>query len=157
MLVQVVPQISPAGATDVAFVRCLSASVFARFGDYEALLPALMDDPRVRTAVAWSGTTRLGFAMYLPVDDAPGEVDLVALAVEPAWQGRGVGRALLAFVEHEARARAGGGTSSVRLTVAEDNAAARRLFEGTGYRPIDGEQGRYDGGQRSMGLRKRLR
>jgi ribosomal protein S18 acetylase RimI-like enzyme len=111
----------------------------------------------VRTAVAWSGTTRTGFAMYVPVDEVPGELDLVAIAVEPAWQARGVGRALLAFVEDEARTLAGGRSAcSVRLTVAEDNAVARGLFEGTGYRPIDGEHGRYDGGQRSMGLRKRL-
>ena len=150
-------QISPAGATDVDFVRRLSAAVFARFGDYEGVLPALMDDPRMRTVVAWSGSTRVGFAMYLPVDDIPGEIDLVAIAVEPAWQARGVGRALLAFVEDEALTLAPGGASSVRLTVAEDNAVARRLFEGTGYRPIRGERGRYDGGQRSMGLRKRLR
>ena len=151
------PQISPAAASDVDFVRRLSASAFAPFGDYGGVLPALMGDLRVRTAVAWSGPSRVGFAMYLPVDDVQGEIDLVAIAVESAWQARGVGRALLAFVEDEARRLALGRGSSVRLTVAEDNVPARRLFEGSGYRPIRGEHGRYDGGQRSMGLRKRLR
>jgi len=157
MLTRVTPRISSAVASDVDFVRRLSASVFARFGDYEGMLPWLMGDPRMRTAIAWSGTTRIGFAMYVPVDEVPGELDLVAIAVEPAWQTSGVGRALLAFVEDEAGTLAGGRAPSVRLTVAEDNTAARRLFEGTGYRPIDGEHGLYDGGQRSMGLRKRLR
>ena len=151
------PRIAPATARDVAFVRRLSAEVFGRFGRYDSLLPSIMPLPRMRTAIATTGGEPSGFAMYSLEDTANGEVDLVAIAVEPARQSRGVGRALLRFVESEALALSGEGPASVRLTVAEDNDAARALFERSGYLPIPGEHGVYDGGQRSMGLRKRLR
>jgi len=150
-------QIALASVRDIDFVRRLSAAVFARFGKYDRLLPSLMHASGFRTAVASRGATRVGFAMYSTADGAEGEIDLVAIAVEPAFQARGVGRTLLTFVESEALALAGQGPCSVRLTVAEDNTAARALFEGAGYLPIRGEHGLYDGGQRSMGLRRRLR
>jgi ribosomal protein S18 acetylase RimI-like enzyme len=68
-----------------------------------------------------------------------------------------VGRALLRFVESETRAMSGDGPAWVRLTVAEDNTVARGLFEGSGYVRVPGTEGVYDGGQRSLGLTKRLR
>jgi ribosomal-protein-alanine N-acetyltransferase len=152
-----VPSIVPATARDIGFVRRLSAEAFARFGRYDRLLPGLMPLPWVRTAIAMLGDEPLGFAMYSLEGRASGEIDLVAIAVDPRWQSRGVGRALLGFVESEALAVCREGPASVRLTVAEDNTAARGLFEGSGYLVIPGERGLYDGGQRSMGLRKRLR
>lgn len=152
---QLDPEIVPATASDVAFLRRLSAAVFARFGRYDRLLPEMMRLPRMRTVLAIHGDTRLGFAMYSLVED--GEVDLAAIAVDPSWQSRGVGRALLRFVESEALALCGDGPASVLLTVAEDNTVARRLFERAGYVPLPATEGFYDGGQRSLGLTKRLR
>ena len=38
----------------------------------------------------------------------------------------------------------------LRLSVAEPNARARRLFEQFGFHFVDGEHGRYDGGQRAL-------
>ena len=151
------PEIVPATASDVAFLRRLSAEVFAHFGRYDRLLPEMMHLPRMRTVIAIHGDTRLGFAMYLLESVEDGEVDLAAIAVDPSWQSRGVGRALLRFVESEALALCGDGPASVRLTVAEDNAVARRLFERAGYVPLPATAGFYDGGQRSLGLAKRLR
>jgi ribosomal protein S18 acetylase RimI-like enzyme len=90
-------------------------------------------------------------------DAGAGEIDLTAIAVEPAWQARGVGRTLLRHVEQVARyAVAAGRTASVRLTVAEDNRRARGLFESVGYRLVPGKEDRYSGGQRSLVLRKTL-
>lgn len=59
--------------------------------------------------------------------------DLYWIAVDPAAQGRGIGHALLGRVEAEVRARGG------RLLVIETSgttayAAARRLYETSGYR-----------------------
>ncbi len=90
-------------------------------------------------------------------DAGVGEIDLTAIAVEPAWQSRGTGRALLRHVEQLARSAVPPARpASVRLTVAEDNRRARELFEAVGYRLVPGEEDRYSGGQRSLMLRKNL-
>jgi len=139
------------------FVRRLSAEVFSRFGDYDRTLPVLIQDSLVRTVVAQARDGAVGFAMYSPEDLPPGEIDLLAIAVTPEWQSRGVGRFLLEHVETAARRLAPGGvTPCVRITVAEDNRAARSLFETSGYLRVPGEQSFYAGGQPSMAMCKRL-
>ncbi len=151
------PGIRAATGDDVEYVRRLAAEAFARFGDYERLLPSLMPLPWMRTVVATGADTAIGFAMYSLEDAAAGEIDLVAIAVDARWRSRGVGGALLRFVENEALALRDTGPASVRLTVAEDNTPARGLFERAGYVALAGVTGVYVGGQRSLGMRKRLR
>jgi ribosomal protein S18 acetylase RimI-like enzyme len=53
-----------------------------------------------------------------------------AIAVEPAWQGRGIGRALMRFVTDEARRR---GRTSLTLWVIDRNHRARELYEKLGF------------------------
>ena len=135
----------------------LSAEVFARFGSYDKTLPTMLEWPWIRTVVAESRGRPVGFAMISLEDTGIGEIDLTAIAVEPAWESRGVGRALLRHVEQVARgAAAAGRPASVRLTVAEDNLRARGLFEAVGYRLVAGKEDRYSGGQGSVMLRKTL-
>jgi ribosomal protein S18 acetylase RimI-like enzyme len=57
---------------------------------------------------------------------------VVGLAVLPAHRGRGIGTALIAAVEAWARDT---GQREIRLEVAVENAAARRLYERLGYEP----------------------
>jgi len=52
------------------------------------------------------------------------------LAVDPAFQRRGVGRALIDAAAEEARAR---GARRLRLRVLSHNTAAMRLYESTGF------------------------
>ncbi len=52
------------------------------------------------------------------------------MAVEPALQRRGVGRALLQAAEGEAKRR---GLPYMTLMVTEENVAARSLYERGGY------------------------
>lgn len=139
------------------FVGNLSAEVFARFGRYEEMLPAMIGREWVRTVVAETERGPVGFAIYSLESIADSEIDLVAIAVLPERQSRGIGRALLEHVESSARKLVDDGPASVRLTVALDNDRARRLFENSGYVAIPGETGFYDGGQPSIGLRKKLR
>ena len=150
-------RVGPAHAGHRDFVRRLSAEVFARFGDYETMLPRLMQSPWVRTAVAASGEQPVAFAMYSLEELPHGEIHLTAIAVRPEWQARGVGRALLSHVEQQARRLApAGAEAAVCLTVAEDNSRARRVFEAAGFRPVPGEAGAYPAGQRSLALRKTI-
>lgn len=146
----------PATVEHREFVRELSADVFARFGDYETMLTRWMIRPGVRTVIARLDGEAIGFSIYLC---SPGEreVELLAIAVAPAWQFRGVGRRMLAHMEREAKRLALTDESAwVRLTVAEDNVVARGLFERSGYERVEGENGFYPAGQRALNLRKRV-
>jgi ribosomal protein S18 acetylase RimI-like enzyme len=147
----------PADHGHRAFVERLSAVVFDRYGDYGTMLPRMMRLPGMHTVVAEADGEPVGFAMMSPVSRAPGELDLAAIAVEPAWQSRGVGRLLLEHSEREAlRSAPAGVTPAVRLNVAGSNTRARRVFEAAGFREVAGEPGRYPAGQRSLCLRKIL-
>ena len=94
--------------------------------------------------------------MYSLEEIGAGEIDLVAIAVAPAWQSRGIGRRLLAHVERASGRLALEADVSIRLAVAEDNTPARTLFEKAGYVLVAGAEGVYPRGQRSLTLRKRI-
>jgi ribosomal protein S18 acetylase RimI-like enzyme len=84
--------------------------------------------------IAQRGDERVGFLLLL--DSLPDEVTLMPqgflayTAVEPAWQRRGVGTALLAAAEDEARRL---GLPYMALMVTDENAAARALYDDRGY------------------------
>ena len=148
--------VAPATAEHRDFVRALSAEVFARFGYYDATLPPLIGLPWIRTFVAVAAGLPVGFAMCSLEDAAAGEIDLIAVAVLPEWQARGVGRLLLRHVEEQARGLLDADAPLIRLTVAEDNERARSVFERFGFKTVPDEPGTYPGGQRSVEMRKRL-
>lgn len=146
-----------AGASHREFVRELSGRVFSRFGNYDAILPPLVGQSWTHTIVALSDEEPVGFAICSFEGPPGGAADLVAIAVEPGWHGRGVGRLLLAGAETVAAdAWCGSETAVLRLSVAEDNLPARRLFDRAGYQRVEGEEGTYPGGQRSIGMAKVL-
>ncbi|RAP57146.1 ribosomal protein S18-alanine N-acetyltransferase [Oleiagrimonas sp. MCCC 1A03011] len=64
---------------------------------------------------------------------------LYSLAIDAAARGQGIGRLLLNAVEQHAGQR---GCDRVRLEVRDDNAAARALYERSGYRR-HGQRARY--------------
>ena len=64
---------------------------------------------------------------------------LATIGVSPKWQGRQVGDRLIGVFEAEARARQ---MKSLRLTVLQSNAAARRLYERRGWQPWVSESGK---------------
>lgn len=138
------------------FVRVLSAEVFARFGDYDVTLPGLIGLPWIRTVIALVDDKPVGFAMVSLERLGDAEIDLVAIAVTPLLQRRGVGRRLLEHVEERARAAASDRPCRLTLTVAEDNLPARLLFERAGFSIVADEPGRYQGGQSSIRMHKTL-
>ena len=64
---------------------------------------------------------------------ADGAIRLVDLCLLPAFRGRGIGTALLVDLQNEARAHG----KSLDLSVAADNAGARRLYNRLGFGPAD--------------------
>ncbi len=100
---------------DVEAVRQI---VQAAYGHYVARLGKppgpMLDDyrQRVADAQAWVLEDEGGPAGVLILEDGDGGLLLDNLAVSPAAQGRGYGRALIAFAEQEARRR---GHAAIRL------------------------------------------
>jgi ribosomal protein S18 acetylase RimI-like enzyme len=101
---------------------------------FERLCDIVADQSHV-TFIAHEKAERVGFLLLL--DELPDEVTridqgfIAYMAVEPKWQGTGVGAALLTAAEDEARRR---GLPFMALMVTEENEAARRLYERAGYR-----------------------
>jgi ribosomal protein S18 acetylase RimI-like enzyme len=147
----------PAAEAHATFVESLSAAVFSRFGDYASVLPQWLSQPGIHTRIADAGGTAVGFAMYAATLRQADELTLRAIAVVPAWQSRGIGRKLLQYVESVAAGNAASdGRTYVRVTVAEDNPKARKLFELSGYETLPGREGVYPAGQRSLDMRKKI-
>lgn len=71
-----------------------------------------------------------GVLGYAGLDHGGDVADVMTVAAAPRAQGRGVGSRLLDELEQRARSR---GAASMMLEVRADNAAARRLYERTGY------------------------
>lgn len=71
-------------------------------------------------------------------------------AVLPAAQGRGVGRAALAFIESHYRGR----TANLWLLVSGFNTGARRFYERQGFRPIGVIEDLVAAGQDEVLMRK---
>ena len=69
---------------------------------------------------------------------------LTSIAVAKSEAGQGLGRALLAAAEREARAA---GCDRLRLEVRAGNAAARQLYEGAGYVRFAVVEEYYDDGE----------
>lgn len=82
---------------------------------------------------AWDGARLVGAA---GLSGSSGErsahlATLFGMVVEPAWRGRGLGRALVQAVLAHARAQPG--LRVLQLTVSDDNEAACRLYERCGF------------------------
>ena len=148
--------VRPGTRGDRGFVRRLSAEVFSRFGEYDRLLPALLDSASIETIVLEFEGEPAGFVMLDPYGGPEGEGDLIAIAVEPRRQGCGLGKALLRHAEDLVRDGVRSARRAIWLTVADDNVEAKALFDRSGYQVVDADHGRYDGGQRSIAMRKSL-
>lgn len=85
-----------------------------------------------RLVVAEVGGRVVGYASS--VERSAESAELTSLYVLPAYQGRGVGTALL---EHELAALAARGIRVMVLSVLRENAGARRFYERHGFRAFD--------------------
>lgn len=144
---------------DHPWIVATGAEAYADLGDYTRILPSWLEQPGV---LAWidhdiQGRGR-GFAMlgFYTEDHtringhAQVVADLLALAVLPTFQGRGIGSKLLAHViEVAERVAPSSHITQLRLTVAENNTGAQRLYARTGFHIVEGAA-TYDRGQRAL-------
>ena len=128
--------IRPARASDRADIVQLGAAVFAGFGDYRRVLRRWTENPAMQTLVATNDAGHcIGFATLALTHEPSGVVaHLLAIGVDPARRGAGVGGRLLDA--SLAEVRGGGaewGVRELRLEVAASNARARSLFSSRGF------------------------
>ena len=146
---------------DYPWIIATGAEAYRDLGDYTRILPSWLEQPGV---LAWidqdsQGKGR-GFAMLGFYSDEPSGkqvvADLLALAVLPVYQRHGIGSGLLAHViEVAERVAPSSHIAQLRLTVAEDNVGAQRLYARTGFRIVDGSA-TYDRGQRALRMARPL-
>jgi GNAT superfamily N-acetyltransferase len=140
-------------AGDSGFVREVAVQVFHHLGDYGRILPTWLLHEGVLTHVAEEGGVAVGVTMlgFYPIGSGSSSglvADLLAIAVSPRAQGRGVGKKLLQHaIEHVRDAQKRLSVREIKLSVADDNGRARRLFVQFGFALVPGEHGYYDGGQ----------
>ena len=95
-------------------------------------------DKETMVLVASIGGIIQGFAIMKFLDD---DAHLFLLAVQPKVRGRGIGRALVEWLEKSCRTA---GIQRIRLEVRASNEAARRFYERLDYRFISQVAGYYD-------------
>lgn len=142
----------PTGPCDRDFISALASEVFLEYGSYDAYLLDWLGDEHVTTRIVDVDGVPAGFymlALYTEEERRVGE--LLAIAVRRARQNRGLGGALL----DEALATASEwGASEVRLSVADGNSRAERLFASRGFRLTEGFA-LYPSGQRALLMAKK--
>jgi ribosomal protein S18 acetylase RimI-like enzyme len=135
---------------DRDFVADLARQVFFAYGEYDRILPTCLDDPQFHTLVSEQEDRPVGFCM-LSIGDGVGEV--VAVAVDPLWHGRGIGRQLMQAIVEDAR---GMGLRLLVLKTATRNLPAQGMFRRIGFEETGRVAGYYAGGQTAIEMRKRL-
>jgi len=106
-------------------------SAYAR----EHLVAALAATPNAFSILGYAADVPVALAncfVTLSTFAARPLVNVHDLAVASGRRGEGVGRALIAAIEREARAR---GACKITLEVLEGNGVARRAYERAGFRP----------------------
>jgi ribosomal protein S18 acetylase RimI-like enzyme len=148
-----------ATASDHGFIAHLAERVFTSYGSYDRYLADWLEDETVSARVAALGDEPVGFYMLAEYEHPERSEetigDLLAIAVDPAHQSRGIGRSLLRDAI-ELAGRASSSPTEMWLFVAEGNSRGQRLFARHGFRFRRGV-GVYPAGQRALAMVKRLK
>ena len=122
------PEVAPVGVCEIALVAELHAESFPQEAWSAASLAQILALPGSFGLLALGGGQPLGFVLARVAAD---ECEILTLTVRPGARRRGVARGLLgAALAHAV----GLGSAQVHLEVAEDNAAARALYAGAGFK-----------------------
>jgi len=128
--------IEPASLDDVDELARLHAAGFYR-GWPRDDFSTFLADRDILSFVACDAKRRIaGFALIRVASD---EAELITIAVDPKWRGKGIGRALLSAGFDRLLMTA---AKAIFLEVAEDNPAAIALYRRSGFTPV-GRRGAY--------------
>ena len=147
---------------DQPWIIATGAEAYRELGDYTRILPSWLEQPGVLSWIDHDvhgrgrGFAMLGFYMEEVARSQQVVADLLALAVLPAFQGKGIGTRLLHHViEVAERVAPSSHITQLRLTVAEDNVGAQRLYARNEFTIVDGSA-TYDRGQRALRMVRTL-
>lgn len=144
----------PATFADLDFMRQVSARVFSIYGNYDQILLNWLLEPEVITVVAEQEARATGFAMLaIQAELELGAAHLLAIAVNPEEQRRGIGHALLRHMEAAARQQ---GLRRIMLHTAAGNVSARSFFRKAGFKIWGFKGDYYPRGQPAVLMVKRL-
>jgi ribosomal protein S18 acetylase RimI-like enzyme len=152
------PITRPARDSDTDFIVGLCRKVFLEFGSYDRYVADWLREEIVSTHVAEVDSVPAGFfmlALHPPGPSSTAVAELLSIAVVPELRSLGVGGALLERALSLARESALE-PDEVRLSVAEGNARAQRMFARRGFR-IGPAVGVYPAGQRALYMSKALK
>lgn len=132
------PALSEAKPSDAAAIATLHGASFHR-GWSDSEIESLLIDRSVIAHRAMVGPSLVGFILSRIAAD---EAEILSVAVAAARRGEGLSRRLLDL--HLRRlASVGVGVRAVFLEVDEDNAPARRLYAGAGFREVGRREAYY--------------
>lgn len=145
--------IRPARAADLPRIQAIVAAAYAKYIPRMGKKPGpMLDDyaAHLREGTVWVLEAEAGVAGLVVLLPQADHLLLDNVAVDPAFGGRGIGRALIAFAEAEARRR---GFAEIRLYTHETMSENIALYPRLGYEETHrGEQAGY----RRVFMRKRL-
>ena len=142
--------IRPAKPSDKAFVAGLSGKVFSAYGPYRTTISQWFESSVTVTLISTVEGRPAGFVMIgaLPADEEGHTcTEILAIAVTPELQRRGIGRELLQFAQKEAE---GLGEQRLFLHTARENLAAQKLFLRNGFKPVQSKARFYPSGQDAL-------
>lgn len=151
----------PVTVDDAAWIPRLAERLFAPWeSDYGTAVARWMGQENTSGWVAVDEELGpVGFVLLsslgLVGEGRPHVLEVVAIGVAPGARRQGVGRSLLARVVRHARTTRG--VLEVRLNVAADNEAGRRLFEQAGFTVTREDDGTFGGGRRALRMSWRPR
>jgi ribosomal protein S18 acetylase RimI-like enzyme len=153
-------EVRPAQKQDRDFVRSLAVDVFSIYGSYGHYLTEWFDSDEVTTWIGEIERTPVGLVMLQPRphrrNPQAAVAELLAIAVEPVKQSRGIGSYLLDYAIREASTLPCPlPIIEIHLSVAEGNSKAQRLFSRRGFR-FRGGEGIYPAGQRALHMIRKL-
>jgi ribosomal protein S18 acetylase RimI-like enzyme len=144
-----------ANPRDLPSIVELSGQVFSAYGPYDEIIAGWASFPHIITVVVEEKGQTRGFAMINPIPGAQNEAkgELLAIAVSPQYQRRGIGKRLLGYMEGLAR---NFGIEEMVIHTAAINKAAHRFFAKNGFIQRGLVERYYPLGQKALEMSKTL-
>jgi ribosomal-protein-alanine N-acetyltransferase len=142
--------IRPAKPSDKTFIAGLSGKVFSVYGPYRTTVSRWFESGVTMTFISIARGRPVGFVMIGALQGEREEetrAEVLAIAVTPEFQQRGIGEALLRYAQKCVKQV---GEFKLILHTAKENLAAQKLFLKVGYKPVAIKKGFYPSGQDAL-------